>query len=232
MIKVIFISQDNRKAFKVRNIICKIDFHVGKRISFIQYNPSCNNRRILQEEDNVKIYIVDLDNYLYNNNIVSEIRKEDWFSPIIYIASNKEILDQYYSMSYSIYSYIALNDNFNNRLINDLTNIINNRFDKGIFNFNNRNNNLCIYYKQILYIYRDTSKRKTVIVTNNNEYPLNMYLKDITKYLDNRFRKCHRACILNKKRVENYNWHNGCFVLDNGEQIDLLSKNYIDEVNR
>ena len=230
MIQVIFISQDINKAFKVRSVVSKIDFHVGKRISFMHYNPAYDGGRILQNEDNVKIYIVDLDKYYYN--IVGDIRKDDWFSPIIFIASNKETLDQYYSLSYSIFSYIALNDNFDKKLVKDLTNIVNNRFDKGIFNFNNRNNNLSIYYKQILYIYRDTQKRKTVVVTNNNKYILNMYLKDITKYLDNRFRKCHRACILNKKRVENYNWNNGSFVLDNGEQIDLLSKNYIDEVNR
>ena len=84
--------------------------------------------------------------------------------------------------------------------------------------------NIC--YKKILYIYRDTYKRKTVIVTTNNRYMLNIALKDIKLLLDNRFIRCHRACILNKLRVNNYYWNKGYFELDNGSRVYLLSKKY------
>ena len=44
--------------------------------------------------------------------------------------------------------------------------------------------------------------------------------------LDSRFKQCHRSCIVNVDRVEETNYKEGYFNLDNGEKVYMLSKKY------
>ena len=60
---------------------------------------------------------------------------------------------------------------------------------------------------------------------------LNKSILEISKELDGRFRQIHRACIVNKDRVNQFNWSKGYFQLDNGEKVDLCSKNYKENIN-
>ena len=86
------------------------------------------------------------------------------------------------------------------------------------------NVDLNIYYRNLLYIYRDTEERKLIIVTPKNKYKVSMNIKDVFDYLDGRFVQCHRSCIVNKNRVEELNYKEGYFVLDTGEKVYMLSK--------
>ena len=95
-----------------------------------------------------------------------------------------------------------------------------------VFLYQNRKFSLRIYYDSILYIYRDTVERKSVIVTDNNNYSLGVSLNEMKDLLDSRFKKVHRACLLNICRVQKFNWAQNYFVLDNGTKIELLSKKY------
>ena len=48
--------------------------------------------------------------------------------------------------------------------------------------------------------------------------------------LDERFKQCHRSCIVNVDRVQKFNWNNNSFLLDNKEEILMLSKKFKKEV--
>ena len=53
-----------------------------------------------------------------------------------------------------------------------------------------------------------------------------MNIKDILLQLDGRFKQCHRSCIVNVTKIEELNYKDGYFVLDNGEKVYMLSKKY------
>lgn len=48
----------------------------------------------------------------------------------------------------------------------------------------------------------------------------------IIEDLDERFLQVHRSCIVNKDKVNVYNWAKGYFMLDTGEKVNMLSKAY------
>ena len=81
-----------------------------------------------------------------------------------------------------------------------------------------------------MYIYRDKDERKLIIKTTNNSFLVNMSLDGILKELDSRFKKVHRSCIANIQRVNKFDWKNNKFILDNKEEVELLSKKYKDDV--
>lgn len=93
-----------------------------------------------------------------------------------------------------------------------------------MFVYKTNNIELNLYYKSILYIYRDTAERKLVIVTDSNKYMIGLSIKEIIPYLDYRFVKCYKSCIVNTARVQEKNYKDGYFTLDNGEKVYMLSK--------
>ena len=95
-----------------------------------------------------------------------------------------------------------------------------------MFIYKANNVELSVYYRSILYIYRDTEERKLVIVTESNKYIVGLNIKDILNLLDDRFMQCHRSCIVNKDRVQEKNYKDGYFTLDNGEKVYMLSKKF------
>ena len=79
----------------------------------------------------------------------------------------------------------------------------------------------------ILYLYRDTIERKIAIKTvNGNVFLVNKNINQIIEELDDRFIQVHRSCIVNKNRVNVYNWAGGYFILDTNEKVNMLSKKY------
>lgn len=116
------------------------------------------------------------------------------------------------------------------RLEKDLDIIFKKDFDNDMFVYNNRFFDLKIYYRSILYIYRETNERKLVIVTDTNKFKIGITLTEMLDLLDDRFKQCHRACIINTERVQKYEWNKGYFILDNKERVDMLSKKYKKEV--
>ena len=90
------------------------------------------------------------------------------------------------------------------------------------------------YYRlsleSILYLTRDSVERKTIVYTDNNAHTINRSLKDIENYLDDRFVKTHRSCVINRDRIAEINYRTREIIFDNGSKIDFLSKKYKLEV--
>ena len=85
-------------------------------------------------------------------------------------------------------------------------------------------------YDKILYIYKDTFERKSVIVSEKNEYRVPLNLVKIKELLDDDFIFTHKACIVNRNRVEAFSWPEGKVIFDNGMSAPFLSKTHKKEL--
>ena len=89
-----------------------------------------------------------------------------------------------------------------------------------------------IDYKDILYITYDSYRRKSVIMTTNDEYEVNEPLNAIYKRLIGDFKYTHRACITNMNNVVKIDPKERVIIFKNGQTTDLLSRNYKKEVKQ
>lgn len=177
-----------------------------------------------------KVYIleIELGSNVSGISIAKLIRKVDYDSEIIFITNHDQMFESAHRNVHKIYDFIEKFHNFDRRLEKDLKEITNKKCDGKVFHFESNQVKRDIYFKNILYIYRETEERKLIIVTPNNKYRVNMTIKEIQDSLDERFVRCHRSCIYNKTRVEEKNYKEGYFTLDTGEKVYMLSKKYKD----
>lgn len=233
MIKIVIVEDDKNQQEKVKNVVDKIKFKTNEEIQtefFTGYTKKLQN--IIDDNTIHKIFIMDIE--LENNasgiQIAKKIREDDWDGAIIFITSHDKMFETVYRSIYQVFDFIEKYHDMSKRLESDLNLILKKNFDNKMFIYSNRLFDLKIYYRSILYIYREKDERKLVIVTDTNVFKIGLTLNEMLKLLDNRFKQCHRSCIVNVERVHKFNWNNGTFLLDNKEEIALLSKKYRKEV--
>ncbi len=233
MIKFILVEDDKDNINVVKDIIRKVTFDNDEEISIETYTKFCSG--LEKEINNIserKVYVLDIE--LEGNKsgiqIAELIRVNDWESQIIFMTNHDKMFETVYRKVYEVFDFIEKFHNFKERLTKDLQLILSRDFNNKMFIYKSRNVDLNIYLKNILYIYRDKEERKVVIVTDNNKFTVAIGVQDIMKYLDKSFVMVHRACVVNKKRVQKYNWSGKYFVLDNGDRVDMLSKKYKKDV--
>ncbi|MDD4188385.1 MAG: LytTR family transcriptional regulator DNA-binding domain-containing protein [Bacilli bacterium] len=216
-----------------QEIICKI---IEKTIfkTDNDYRIEKHNKYSLELSETIKdcsvhkIYILDIDlgKGPSGLEIAKEIREIDWDSEIIFITSHAKLFETVYRNIFNVFAFIEKFVSLESRLEDILLKIISKKVDIGKFYYSNSKIDVQIYYKDITYIYRDTIERKLVIKTTTNKFLLNKTILEISKELDDRFKQIHRACIVNIDRVNMFNWSKGYFELDNGEKVNLCSKNF------
>lgn len=192
-------------------------------------------RELLDSINNIsepKVYILDisLDGKTSGITIAKKIRKCDWESHIIFLTSHDKMFDQVHRSVYAVFDFIEKFHNMEKRLKNDLKLIMSQKYDNKVYHYSSRTVDFQIFYKEILYIERDTNERKVIVVTASNKLKISTSLLQMLSELDSRFKQCHRACVVNTERVLKYDWVKGEFILDTGEKIRLLSKKYRNEV--
>lgn len=233
MVKFVVV-EDN---IEFQNIICEVIdktiFKTENEYSIEKYNKyCCDLRKSIVDCAIQKVYILDIDlgHSCSGLDIAKEIRKCDWDSEIIFISSHDKMFETVYRNIFKVFDFIEKFISLEDRLTKDLKIIVSKKADYGKFYYCNSKIDMQIYYKDITYIYRDTAERKLVIKTSNNKFLLNKSILEISKELDERFQQVHRACIVNKDRVNLFNWSKGYFVLDNGEKVDLCSKSFKENI--
>jgi len=235
MIKFIVIEDDKNIQAKVKNIIHTLTFDKDEEVKIKQFSKFSSD--LLAEINNCvehKIYIIDIE--LADNHsgiqIAKQIRENDWESEIIFMTNHDKMFETVYRSVYEVFDFIEKFHDFETRLKNDINKILKRNFDNKMFIYRGRNIDLHLYYKEILYIYRDTEDRKVVIVTTKNKFSVGLSIQDTLEKLDNRFKIVHRACIANIDRVQKFNWTDKYFVLDTGLKVDMLSNKYRKEVEK
>lgn len=232
--KIVLIGNDERHYAVVRKVVSELDFLYDDELKLVHFNKlSCELKEEIRKCDDKKVYIININlvNKLSSFNLTEYIRKYDWNSEIIILKDNDAILENCWNSIRRVFDIIDCNNNYESLMKDDIKLICSHSCKEKKFSFKNRDIHLNIYFEKILYIYRDTGERKVMIVTDNNVYNLNIGLKDTFYLLDKRFRQVHRACVVNTMRTEKFDWSNNSFTLDNGEEVNMLSKHYKDNVS-
>ena len=232
MIKIIIVEDEDKWINLYEKIINDLLFESNKEYTiytFKKYNSEL--KTLINDNSEPKIYLMDLELDLKHTgmDILREIREDDWDSEIIVLTNHDRMFETVHKEIYKTFDFIEKFDDIEKRLKRDLKKIITKKNDNNKFIYETRRISLQIYLKDIIYIYRDTIDRKLIIKTSNNEFIVSMTLEKIMKLLDNRFKQCHRSCIINNDRINEKNYVEGYFITDTGERVDLLSKKYKDK---
>ena len=191
-----------------------------------EYSKTRHNVGFLVLDKLIEKLNIELDKNKSGLDIARQIRENDWDSEILFITNHDKMFETAHRSVYEVFDFIEKYHDFNNRLSKDIKVILNKAIDKKMFSYKGRNVDLQLYLHTINYIYRDKEDRKLVIVTENANFSINMSLKDILDYLDDRFKTVHRSCIVNTDKVEVYDWQNSRILLHDGTEVNYLSKKY------
>ena len=233
MIKFVVVDDDSKMHDIVRQIIRKVSFNCENEIKIKSYTKADSN--LLEEIKEIsyhKIYILDIE--LGNNSsgiqIAKRIRENDWDSQIIFMTNHDKMFETVYRSVYQVFDFIEKFHDFEERLENDLKAILAMKYDNKMFCYSGKNVDLQVYFRNILFIYRDASERKVIMVTDANRFSVGMTINEIMEKLDDRFVFTQRSCIANKNRIQKFDWINKEFVLDTGDRVKKLSKKYKKEI--
>lgn len=228
MINFILCDDNNYVTELNKNLIAKIampyDFNY-KVHSFDKYNIKLKN--LINTPSDIKIYILDLE--LPNKSgieIAREIRRVDWDSIIIILTSHDELELKLLKSKLLIFDFISKFDNYEERLREAINMVIKKFETKKILSFKSNKEIRHVKLDDIYYIYHDNSIEKTIIVTNNDEFPIRDSLNNVASKLDSRFYQTHRACYVNLDKIRSVDFKNNLIYLNNDVIIDYLSRNY------
>lgn len=233
MIKFIIVDDDKEEISRIKKLLDEVVKEDKKVIAFTTLTGNLKKEIANLEERKVYILDIELGNNVSGINIARLIRDVDWESEIIFITNHDKMFEIAHREVYAVFDFIEKFHDFDKKFKKDIKEILKRNFDNKMFIYKSNNIELNLYYKSILYIYRDTEERKLVIVTDTNEYKVSLCIKEIFDYLDDRFKQCHRSCIVNTKRIQEKNFKEGYFTVDNKSvgKIYMLSKKYMKELD-
>lgn len=222
MISFIIISDDKKCILKINNIVLSYMMKNDFEFNIVKLK---SNDKLVFNNDNNKIYIIDYDSA---SMLPRDIRLSDWKSPIIMLANDTDKVKTLKRLQ--ILDIINKNERLNINLY-ELFDICFRQLNiKSSFKYKINKNNYSIYYDNILYIYKDTVERKSVLVTENNEYKISVSLSKMHKMLPRNFVYSHKSCIVNLDRIAIFDWCSYKIVFDNGKYIELLTKSHKQEL--
>lgn len=232
MVNVIICDDNKKDLEKVYKVVTnfietnKLDY---KKYVFSDYNDSFMN--IIKIKMSFKIYILDIETPSRSGiDVAREIRKKDTMSPIIFLTGHNELGLDLLKEDIPFTAFINKFVNGEARLKKCISNAIRQMYKHRILKIKDGNSLYTINLDDIIYITKDSFERKTVIVTDNDEFKLNKSLSSIKEMLDDSFVQTHRACIINKNRTVKIDFANRTILFDNKDEIDLISSKYRKEV--
>ncbi len=229
MLQFILVDDEKIMRDKERKLLNEVLFSANIEYDILEYSHLTDELKTVINNSNPKVYIMDIDlnSKVSGLDIGKYIRNYDWDSEIIYITNHDKMFEKVFRNIYKVFDFIEKFDSMEERFKNDINQILLRKWDKKKFTYSNNRISFEIYLDDILYLYRDTVERKVAIKTvKGNIFYVNKNINQIIEDLDDRFIQVHRSCIVNKNKVNVYNWANGYFVLDTGERVDMLSKTY------
>lgn len=227
MIRFVVVDDDKDEVMHIEKLLNEIVTVEKEIVKFYKLSSDLKNEILNTEVRKVYILDIELGDKVSGINIAKLIRDVDYESEILFITNHDNMFESVHRGIYEVFDFIEKFHNFDKRFKKDIKEIIKRNFDNKMFNYKVNSVELRIYYRQIMYIYTDG--RKLVIITPTNQYTVSMTIKEILTLLDNRFKQCHKSCIVNTDHIEKKDYKNGCIILDNGMKVDFLSKKYMKE---
>lgn len=196
-----------------------------KKHAFLDYNDAFFD--VLKEDLTAKIYILDIETPSESGiDVARKIREDDIDSIIIFLTSHHELGSVLLHDEIMFLTFICKFDDMEKRLISAINSAIKMTGIKKAIRFEDRGVIFTIPLNDILYITTSTVDRKTVIVTNYNEYKTRKTFNELCKMLSDDFKQSHRSCMINMKSVVKVNKKKNEIEFNNGLKIDLLSDSY------
>lgn len=187
---------------------------------------------LMEHHDTNYIYILDFE--LPNTtaiDIARKIRKFDWISPIIIFTVNGGMAMETFKQRLQVLDFVSKQFEAEKNL-HELFDICLEQLKlKQSFKYKIGKIDYSIDLDKILYIYKDTVERKSVIVTDIQEYKVPLNLIKIKDLLPKYFVFTHKACIVNSNRAQAYVWNENKVVFDNGKEAPFLSKTHKKELS-
>jgi len=188
--------------------------------------------KLIEKHDSNYIYILDFE--LPNTtaiDIARKIRRNDWSSPIIIFTVNGGMAFETFKQRLQILDFVPKQFEAEKNL-HELFDICFEQLKiKDNFKYRIGKIDYTLDFDKILYIYKDTAERKSVIVTDTREHRISMNLVKVKELLNDHFIFTHKACIVNSKRVDAFVWNKGNVLFDNGMVAPFLSKTHKKELS-
>ena len=154
MTKFVIVDDDVRELEKVESLIHEVVEDV-KIMKFTKITSELKAE--IQNTDEHKIYILDIElaNKVSGISIAKLIREVDWESEIVFVTNHDKMFESTHRSIYEVFDFIEKFHDFDKRLKRDIKEILKRNFDNKMFKYNANNVELNVYYRAILYIYRD-----------------------------------------------------------------------------
>lgn len=232
MIYFVICDDDKNVCKNVKNIITKVMMKNKQAYStFIFHDYDNKFLEFIKNENKLVIYILDIVMPSRSGiDIARMIRKNDVESVIIFLTGHDELGPTILKKELLFLSFINKFDQANEMLANAIKKALDILNIKKALKFEEKSVIYTISLNDILYIKHDSTQRKSIIRTSNNEYSTYRSLVLLMNMLDGRFIKTHRSCIINTDRVSIINKKDKVVTFDNDECIDLISLKYLREM--
>ncbi len=229
MYKIVICEDNDWFLEKIEHIVTKSlmsDEHNYKTYTFTRYNKEFEN--IINESGN-KIYILDIE--LLGNvdgiSIARKIRLNDLNSVIIFITAHEGLRNKIFENQLLALEFIPkseLNEQRIKKALGGALKLLNGTSEKKLKVKVGK-----IIYKisfdKIVYAQSQPLSKKVLIRTINEEIECYYTIKELLEDLDERFIKTHRACIVNRDYINKVKMDEPLIYLENGDKIDLISRN-------
>lgn len=232
MINFVVVDDEASVLKKVENTINEtmmsnnIDYRIHSFLSFDKDFYSLAN-----DTSKRKVYILDIQ---VNNDsgidVARNLRDDDVESIIIFLTAFADLTGIVVEDTIMPLTYINKFDNSHDKLVNAINKALTISGKKKMIRFREKGSVFTIPTKDILYIARETVERKSVIVTDYNEFRSIKSLVELSEMLGEPFVESHRACLVNMDRVRIIDKRNRTITFDNGMTTNLVSPNFKVEV--
>lgn len=225
-----FIVVDDNKKFLdiMSDIVTKTmmsNKFIYKTHKFLEYDS--NFYDIMNSSLSNKIYILDIETRESSGiDVARKIRKHDIDSIIIFATVHNEAGLVLLKDDLMFLNFICKFDDFENKLSNSINKALEFIHHKINVKFEDRGAIYTIPLSDILYVTKESNDRKSIVKTINNEYKVNLTLKELVELCDNKLIQTHRSCFVNMDRVRMIDKRDNIIVFDNGFDIDMLSSTY------
>ena len=229
-----FIVVDDNKKFLdiMMGVITKVmmkNRFIYKTHLFDEYDDDFFD--IMNSSISNKIYILDIETKKSSGiDIARKIRKKDVDSIIIFATVHNEAGLVLLKDDLMFLTFLCKFDDFENKLSNSINKALEFIHHKFSIKFNDRGTIYTIPFNDILYVTKESNDRKCIIRTSDNQYKINLTLKEIVDLCENRLSQTHRSCYVNMDRVRIIDKHDNIIEFDNGISIDMLSNMYKKEI--
>lgn len=224
---IVICDDDNGSRKAVIKVVKSFMEENNKEYKIFEYDDYNSQFNKMIKTKSKKVYILDIETPSASGiDIARQIRKEDTDSVIIFVTGHEEYGKILLKRNLMSIGFINKFEDLKYDLRNALTDACHFLKKDKIVKIYDRSVTYNIRLSKVLYITKDTVERKTIIKLDNQEYKVNLTLKEVVELFDENLIQTHRCCFVNKNRVEKIDHKNKTITFDNCEVIDLLSNNY------